>query len=108
LNYEVSDRSRSELYRDFLPLLNSRGVDLLDNDRLVLELIGLERRTSRGGADKIDHGPGGHDDVANAVAMACCNVSKTDKANRPAIEHFGASGYSIYDGSHSGSQQRKT
>jgi len=65
LNYEVSDRSRSELYRDFLPLLNSRGVDLLDNDRLVLELIGLERRTFRGGADKIDHGPGGHDDVAN-------------------------------------------
>ena len=32
------------------------------------QLIGLERRTARGGRDSIDHGPGGHDDVCNAVA----------------------------------------
>jgi hypothetical protein len=28
----------------------------------------LERRTSRSGKDSIDHAPGGHDDLANAVA----------------------------------------
>ena len=30
--------------------------------------MGLERRTSRGGRDSIDHGPQGHDDLANVVA----------------------------------------
>jgi hypothetical protein len=30
--------------------------------------VGLERRTARGGRDSIDHAPGAHDDLANAVA----------------------------------------
>ncbi len=34
----------------------------------AISIVGLERRTSRGGRDSIDHGPGGHDDLANAVA----------------------------------------
>ena len=38
--------------------------------RLVAQLCALERRTAWGGRDSIDHGPGGHDDVANAVAGA--------------------------------------
>jgi hypothetical protein len=71
INYECSERPKSALYVDLLPLINSRAVDLLDHDRVVLQLVGLERRTGRGGArDSIDHGPGGHDDVANAVAGA--------------------------------------
>ena len=40
------------------------------SDRLVNQLCGLERRTARSGKDSIDHGPGGHDDLANAVAGA--------------------------------------
>ena len=48
--------------------MNSREVDLLDNSRLVSQLLGLERRTARGGRDSIDHAPGAHDDVANAAA----------------------------------------
>jgi hypothetical protein len=43
---------------------------LLDNRRLISQLHGLERRTARGGKDSIDHGPGAHDDIANAVAGA--------------------------------------
>ena len=54
-----------------LPLLNSGKVDLLDNSRLVSQLCGLERRTARSGKDSVDHPPGQHDDVANAVAGAC-------------------------------------
>jgi hypothetical protein len=53
-----------------LPELNSRNVALLDSPRLVAQLCGLERRTSRGGRDIIDHAPGSHDDIANAVAGA--------------------------------------
>jgi hypothetical protein len=45
-------------------------VALLDSDRLVQQLMSLERRTARGGKDSIDHAPGTHDDVANAVAGA--------------------------------------
>ena len=30
--------------------------------------MALERRTSRGGRDSIDHPPSGHDDIANAIA----------------------------------------
>ncbi len=65
--YTLADRTKSDLYRDALPLLNSAQVELLDLPRLVAQLVGLERRTARGGRDSIDHAPGAHDDVANAV-----------------------------------------
>lgn len=44
--------------------------------RLLAQLFGLERRTARGGRDVIDHGPGGHDDLANAVAGALVGVGR--------------------------------
>jgi hypothetical protein len=54
---------------ELLPLLNSGGVVLPRNDRLVAQLVGLERRTARGtGRDSIDHPPGARDDIANVVA----------------------------------------
>lgn len=65
-----SERTKSEIYGDFLPLLNSSQVELLDHKRLVRQLVTLERRTGRSGKDSIDHAPGGHDDVANAAAGA--------------------------------------
>ena len=68
VTYEPSEKVKSDIYRDMLPLLNSRKCELLDNRRLISQLHGLERRTARGGRDSIDHGPGQHDDVANAVA----------------------------------------
>ena len=73
--YEVSDRSKSEIYRDVLPALNSSRVKLLDNARLVAQLVSLERRTARGGRDSIDHPPGAHDDLANAVSGAVTEVA---------------------------------
>jgi hypothetical protein len=74
INYEVSDKTRSELYLDFLPLVNSRAVDLIDNTKLVAQLVGLERRTARSGKDSVDHMPGSHDDIANCVAGAICKA----------------------------------
>jgi hypothetical protein len=35
---------------------------------VLAQIVGLERRTARGGRDSIDHAPGAHDDVANAAA----------------------------------------
>jgi len=68
ISYEPADKPKSDLYRDMLPLLNSGRVELLDHSRLVAQLCGLERRTARSGRDSIDHAPGGHDDLCNAVA----------------------------------------
>jgi hypothetical protein len=70
VNVEASAKPKSDLYRDALPVLNSGKCRLLDNSRLVSQLCGLERRTARGGRDSIDHGPGSHDDIANAVCGA--------------------------------------
>jgi hypothetical protein len=75
IDYLLSDRPKSDLYRDLLPLLNSSKVRLLDLPRLAAQLCGLERRTARGGRDSIDHPPGGHDDIANSVAGALLGAS---------------------------------
>jgi hypothetical protein len=68
--YECSEKPKSDLFRDLLPLLNAGRIVLPKSDRLVNQLCGLERRTARSGKDSIDHGPGGHDDLANSVAGA--------------------------------------
>jgi hypothetical protein len=68
ITYRPSERSKSELYVELLPLINSRRVDLLDDRKSIAQLVGLERRTARSGKDSIDHAPGAHDDRINAVA----------------------------------------
>jgi hypothetical protein len=70
IEYRVADRTKSDLYLSLLPLLNSGRVELLDHPRLINQLTGLERRTSRAGKDSIDHVPGSFDDVCNSVAGA--------------------------------------
>ena len=65
-----SAKAKSDIYKEFLPLLNSGNVELLDLPRLLAQVAGLERRVARGGRDSIDHAPGSHDDVANAAAGA--------------------------------------
>jgi hypothetical protein len=83
IRYRIADKSKSEIYQAFLPRLNSHEVALLDHPRLISQLCGLERRTTRGGRDSIDHGPGSHDDLANAVAG--CIVQLMDRRQRKAI-----------------------
>ena len=70
ITYQASERDRSALYLDALPLFASGRARLLDSPRLIHQLISLERRTGRSGRDRVDHGPGGHDDLANAAAGA--------------------------------------
>jgi hypothetical protein len=71
ISYRVADLTASDVYIAFLPLLNSRRVELLDHQKLRNQLIGLERRTSSGGKDTITHAKGAHDDVCCAVSGAC-------------------------------------
>lgn len=90
IEYRVADKTRSDLYRDLLPRLNSGLVDLLDSPKLVAQIVGLERRVARGGRDSIDHAPGAHDDLANAVAGAVDLAGKP--ARQPAYAVFGTYG----------------
>ena len=76
IRYSPSAKPKSDLYLDLLPLLNTGSVVLPKHDRLLAQLVALERRTARSGKDSIDHGPGAHDDVANAVAGAALLARK--------------------------------
>ncbi len=55
IGYEVASKAKSDLYVAFLPLLTSQMVELVDQPRLIQQIVGLERRTARGGRDSIDH-----------------------------------------------------
>jgi Phage Terminase len=79
--YRVADLTASDVYTSFLPMLNSRRVELLDHKKMRNQLIGLERRTSQAGRDAIGHAKGSHDDVINAAAGAC--VAALRSANAP-------------------------
>jgi hypothetical protein len=84
VTYWTSEKSKSDLYRDVLPALNSGRILLPRNERLISQLTGLERRTTRAGRDSIDHSPGGHDDLANAVAGAF-DVVAEERARFPRV-----------------------
>ena len=67
---------RSDLYLRALPLFTSGKARLLDDERLRRQLVGLERRRRAGGRDVVDHPPGQHDDVANAVVGALVRAAE--------------------------------
>lgn len=75
--YGLSDRNKSELYLQLIPVMADRRVRLLDHARTRVQMAALERRTARGGHDSIDHPPNGKDDVANAVAGVLVRVDAT-------------------------------
>ena len=51
VTYLPSAKPKGDIYRDVLPKINAREVALLDNARLINQLVGLERKTARGGRD---------------------------------------------------------
>lgn len=65
IHYQLAEHTRSELYANLEPLLNSGQVELLDLPMLGAQLIGLIRK-----GEKIDHPAGEHDDFSNATAGA--------------------------------------
>jgi len=71
ITYQAAEKDKSTLYLEFLPLMLSGRVELLDSKPLAAELRALERRTRKGGRDLVDHPPKLHDDLANSVAGVC-------------------------------------
>jgi hypothetical protein len=71
IGYDPAPQDKSRIYLDFLPLVLSGRVQLLDIRQLFSELRNLVRRPRSGGRDLVDHPPRGSDDLANAAAGAC-------------------------------------
>jgi hypothetical protein len=93
IRYVHSERYRSEIYLDCLPLFTSGRARILDNKRLINQFQSLERKTSTTGRDRVNHPTGGHDDCANATALAM--VLAAAPAYAPPQPQFG-----VYGGSY--------
>ncbi len=94
LSLIAAEVNRSEAYLHALPLFTSGRIEIPDDPTLRAELLGLERRTGRGGRDAVDHRPGlgSHDDLANAAALA------TWAANRSAAQPLRAEDFGLVPG----------
>ena len=84
IHYRQSERDRSALYLELLPLVNAQQVLLLDRPDLLRELRGLERRRGTAGRDRVDHRSGSHDDLANAAA-GCLSLLAAQQAQGEAF-----------------------
>jgi hypothetical protein len=82
IKYQHSERDRSAIYSDCLPLFSSGRALILDNQKLISQFASLERKTSSIGKDRIDHGPGGHDDICNSAALAMVLATTAAKGAR--------------------------
>lgn len=76
INYELCEKTKSELYLATIPLFTSKRVELLDIEKMKNEFRRLERRRGRSGKDSIDHPSRESDDIANAVTGALSLVSE--------------------------------
>lgn len=66
----VSPLDTSATFLELLAHVNAGTVRLLDDEVLLAQLRGLERRTRSGGRDVVGHRPHSHDDVAAAAGGA--------------------------------------
>ena len=98
IRYEKCPLNKSELYLEFIPVIGSSAVELLDNETLVNQFAGLLRFTRSGGRDKIDHGQGSKDDLANAVGIVIyCAAKRHKRAGVMFPKDYTDERYSDYD-----------
>ncbi len=72
-----SEENKSALYENFLPMINTGGVILLDDMRTVIQIANLERRARFGGREpSIGHPSRGHDDRANVIAGVAVHAQR--------------------------------
>lgn len=93
IQYKVAKRTKTDIYRDALPKLNTAECDLLDVPRLKFQLLSLERRTIRGtGREIIDHVPGAKDDVANAALGAILSATTAKRLQEGTVNGIHGNG----------------
>jgi hypothetical protein len=71
IGFELAEKHKSALYVDpFLPLLNAKKILMPKHERAINQICSLERSLLRTGREQITHPIHGHDDIANAIALA--------------------------------------
>ena len=97
IRMDPAELSASEIYLNFAALLSSGRIELVEDERLTLQLQTLERRTGHSGRDSVDHPAGLHDDLANSVAGAVVLASHDrawtlaeQESRLPSIGHHAA------------------
>ena len=96
VTYEPAPGTRTELYMSFAPALRAGQVELPPDDKLMRQLSTLERRTTRGGRDIVDHSPGAHDDRANACAgLVALLVKRKGSAGIIPLSRYRAQNFSL-------------
>jgi hypothetical protein len=82
VSYSHAALNTSDVYLHTLPLWTANRVSLVDNQRLVDQLVGLRRRVGSAGKEMVSHMAGAHDDLATAT---CLLLWKLSPATRGAI-----------------------
>jgi hypothetical protein len=77
ITYEPAEKNKSDLYLESLPIFTSGRARIVENQRLIHQLISLERRAGRTGKDSVNHPDyrNAHDDLANVVCGALTLVA---------------------------------
>lgn len=76
ITVKLADRTTSQHYAELLPQITGARLRLLDVPRLPHQLAALERRVTVAGREVISHPPGGHDDLAAALAGAVAQAAR--------------------------------
>lgn len=100
ISYIKADKDKSAIFLSALPMLTSGNVRVLDDKRLVDQLINLQRECGKGGRDMIVKQRGSYDDLANAAlgSLVFCQT----RAKRPRGEYRTmVEGIDRYDPQHS-------
>ena len=82
LALEVNERTTSDIYLLSLPRFADGAVRMLDDPRQARQLVSLQRHTSGGGKDRVDHPRNGHDDMA---AVLCGLIVLLSSDTVPAL-----------------------
>ncbi len=85
--FKASDRDKSSIFLDALPLLTSGTAMLLDSPRLISQITQLQRETGKTGRDRVVKMRGAYDDLANAALGAL--VEAAAKRGMSYHEHDG-------------------
>jgi hypothetical protein len=95
ITYKHAELTTSDLFHELIPVLNTRTVLLLDNQRAINQLCSLERRRGRSGKDAIGHPEmkGAHDDlacvIAGAVYLAGTNATRRGTVSVSIVGPYG-------------------
>lgn len=78
VDYVICPKTKTQIYLELLPMINSGTVKFIDNKKIVNQLKRLDRRVSKNGRELVDHPVGSHDDVINAAAGSLVMLQEPD------------------------------